>query len=61
MREALRVVRGELTGALPEGVSVGSGGDSRTVTVETGRRLPVNFGLTDGSSRSMRATGAVAA
>lgn len=36
--------------SLPEGVSVGSGGDSRTVTVETGRRLPVNFGLTDGSS-----------
>jgi neutral amino acid transport system permease protein len=36
--------------SLPEGVSVGSAGDSRTVTVETGRRLPVNFGLTDGSS-----------
>ena len=36
--------------SLPEGVSVGSGGDSRTVTVETGRRLPVNVGLTDGSS-----------
>jgi branched-chain amino acid transport system permease protein len=36
--------------SLPDGVEVGSGGDSRTVTVETGRRLPVNFGLTDGSS-----------
>jgi branched-chain amino acid transport system permease protein len=36
--------------SLPEGVSVGSAGDSRTVTVDTGRRLPVNFGLTDGTS-----------
>ena len=36
--------------SLPEGVEVGSGGDTRTVNVETGRRLPVNFGLTDGSS-----------
>jgi branched-chain amino acid transport system permease protein len=36
--------------SLPEGVEVGSGGDTRTVTVETGRRLPVNFGLTDGDS-----------
>ncbi|TFV87663.1 branched-chain amino acid ABC transporter permease [Blastococcus sp. CT_GayMR16] len=36
--------------SLPEGVDVGSAGDTRTVTVETGRRLPVNFGLTDGTT-----------
>jgi neutral amino acid transport system permease protein len=36
--------------SLPEGVEVGSAGDSRAVTVETGRRLPVNFGLTDGTT-----------
>jgi branched-chain amino acid transport system permease protein len=35
---------------LPDGVEVGSAGDSRTVTVDTGRRLPVNFGLTDGET-----------
>ena len=38
------------TETLPEGVSVGSAGDTREVTVETGRRLPVNFGLTDGQT-----------
>jgi branched-chain amino acid transport system permease protein len=36
--------------SLPDGVKVGEGGDTRTVTVDPGRRLPVNFGLTDGSS-----------
>jgi branched-subunit amino acid ABC-type transport system permease component len=34
---------------LPEGVEL-SGEDSRTVTVDEGRRQPVNLGLTDGSS-----------
>lgn len=34
--------------ALPEGVSVGSAGDSLEVSVEEGRRLPVNFALADG-------------
>jgi neutral amino acid transport system permease protein len=38
------------TDTLPEGVEVGSAGNAREVTVETGRRLPVNFGLTDGQS-----------
>ena len=37
--------------ALPEGVTL-SGEDSRTVTVDTGRRQPVAFGLVDGSSGS---------
>lgn len=35
--------------ALPDGVTL-SGEDSRTVTVDTGRRQPVAFGLVDGSS-----------
>ncbi|WP_409330602.1 branched-chain amino acid ABC transporter permease [Trujillonella humicola] len=34
--------------ALPEGVSLGSAGDSVQVSVEEGRRLPVNFALSDG-------------
>ena len=34
---------------LPEGVEL-SGEDTRTVTVDEGRRQPVNLGLTDGSS-----------
>ncbi|GAA3170492.1 hypothetical protein GCM10010531_24670 [Blastococcus jejuensis] len=37
--------------ALPDGVTL-SGEDSRTVTVDTGRRQPVAFGLVDGSSGS---------
>jgi branched-subunit amino acid ABC-type transport system permease component len=36
---------------LPEGVTL-SGEDSRTVTVDEGRRQPVNLGLEDGSRRS---------
>ena len=35
---------------LPEGVEVGEAGATREVSVETGRRLPVNFGLTDGET-----------
>jgi branched-chain amino acid transport system permease protein len=35
--------------ALPEGIGI-SGEDSRTVTVDDGRRQPVAFSLTDGSS-----------
>ncbi len=36
--------------ALPDGVELGGGGDTRTVTVDNGRSQPVNFGLQDGSS-----------
>ncbi|MGY1668890.1 branched-chain amino acid ABC transporter permease [Geodermatophilus sp. SYSU D00696] len=35
--------------SLPEGVVI-TGEDSRTVTVDTGRRQPVQFGLNDGST-----------
>lgn len=38
--------------ALPDGVSLGPQGDSRTVTVDVGRSQPVNFGLVDGSANS---------
>ncbi|UOY02832.1 branched-chain amino acid ABC transporter permease [Blastococcus sp. PRF04-17] len=37
-------------GDLPDGVELGSGGDSRTVTVGPGRVQPVNFGLSDGTT-----------
>jgi branched-chain amino acid transport system permease protein len=37
-------------GDLPHDVSLGSGGDSRTVTVTAGRAQPVNFGLSDGTT-----------
>jgi branched-chain amino acid transport system permease protein len=41
----------ELTaGDLPDDVSLGSGGDTRTVTVTAGRAQPVNFGLSDGTT-----------
>ncbi|WP_235927977.1 branched-chain amino acid ABC transporter permease [Goekera deserti] len=36
--------------SLPDGVEVGPAGDTRTVTVTTGRRAPVNFALSDGES-----------
>jgi branched-subunit amino acid ABC-type transport system permease component len=36
-------------GDLPSGVKLGSGGDTRTVTVTAGRAQPVNFGLSDGT------------
>jgi branched-subunit amino acid ABC-type transport system permease component len=39
-------------GDLPDDVSLGSGGDSRTVTVGPGRAQPVNFGLSDGTTGS---------
>jgi branched-chain amino acid transport system permease protein len=38
--------------ALPDTVKLGSGGDTRTVTVDPGRSQPVNFGLSDGSANS---------
>jgi neutral amino acid transport system permease protein len=37
-------------GDLPDDVSLGTGGDSRTVTVGAGRVQPVNFGLSDGTT-----------
>jgi neutral amino acid transport system permease protein len=39
-------------GALPDTVALGSGGDTRTVTVDPGRSQPVNFGLSDGSANA---------
>ncbi|SFD53977.1 branched-chain amino acid ABC transporter permease [Klenkia taihuensis] len=36
--------------SLPDGVTLGPQGAERTVTVDTGRQQPVNFGLQDGSS-----------
>ena len=39
-------------GDLPDDVELGSGGDSRTVTVGAGRQQPVNFGLSDGTTGS---------
>lgn len=36
------------TDDLPDGVTVGAAGDTRTVTVEVNGREPVNFGLSDG-------------
>ncbi len=40
------------TDSLPENVTVGSAGDTRTVTVEPNGREPVNFGLSDGQRGS---------
>jgi neutral amino acid transport system permease protein len=40
------------TDSLPENVTVGSAGDTRTVTVELNGREPVNFGLSDGERGS---------
>jgi branched-chain amino acid transport system permease protein len=37
-------------GDFPDGVELGSGGDSRTVTVGPNRVQPVNFGLSDGTT-----------
>jgi branched-chain amino acid transport system permease protein len=37
-------------GDLPDGVELGTGGDSRTVNVTAGRVQPVNFGLSDGTT-----------
>jgi neutral amino acid transport system permease protein len=37
-------------GDLPDDVELGSGGDSRTVTVAPNRMQPVNFGLSDGTT-----------
>jgi neutral amino acid transport system permease protein len=37
---------------LPDNVKLGSGGDSRTVTVGPNRQQPVNFGLSDGTTGS---------
>jgi branched-subunit amino acid ABC-type transport system permease component len=37
-------------GDLPDGVELGTGGDSRTVNVSLGRVQPVNFGLSDGTT-----------
>jgi neutral amino acid transport system permease protein len=37
-------------GDLPDDVQLGSGGDSRTVTVGPNRAQPVNFGLSDGTT-----------
>jgi neutral amino acid transport system permease protein len=39
-------------GDLPDDVKLGSGGDTRTVTVAPGRAQPVNFGLSDGTTGS---------
>ncbi|MCW2677848.1 MAG: Branched-chain amino acid ABC-type transport system, permease component, partial [Modestobacter sp.] len=39
-------------GSLPDSVELGSGGDTRTVTVDPGRSQPVNFGLSDGSANA---------
>jgi len=39
-------------GDLPDDVELGSGGDSRTVTVGLNRVQPVNFGLSDGTTGS---------
>jgi branched-chain amino acid transport system permease protein len=39
-------------GDLPDDVELGSGGDSRTVTVGANRQQPVNFGLSDGTTGS---------
>jgi branched-chain amino acid transport system permease protein len=39
-------------GSLPEGVEVGSAGDTRTVTVDVNGREPVNFALSDGERGS---------
>lgn len=36
-------------GDLPDGVDIRDGGETRTITVNTGRRQPVAFGITDGS------------
>jgi branched-chain amino acid transport system permease protein len=38
------------SGDLPDGVELGTGGDSRTVNVTAGRVQPVNFGLSDGTT-----------
>jgi neutral amino acid transport system permease protein len=38
--------------SLPEGVEIGSAGDTRTVTVELNGREPVNFGLSSGERGS---------
>jgi branched-chain amino acid transport system permease protein len=38
--------------SLPEGVSIGSAGDTRTVTVDVNGREPVNFGLSAGERGS---------
>ncbi|MCW2582695.1 MAG: Branched-chain amino acid ABC-type transport system, permease component [Klenkia sp.] len=38
--------------ALPDGVTLGPQGDTRDVTVDTGRSQPVNFGLQDGTANS---------
>ena len=38
--------------ALPEDVELGSSGATRTVTVDTGRQQPVNFGLSDGTANA---------
>ncbi|RBY88508.1 branched-chain amino acid ABC transporter permease [Blastococcus sp. TF02A-26] len=40
------------TDSLPENVTVGGAGDTRTVTVEPNGREPVNFGLSDGQRGS---------
>jgi len=37
---------------LPDNVKLGSGGDTRTVTVGPNRQQPVNFGLSDGTTGS---------
>jgi branched-chain amino acid transport system permease protein len=37
-------------GDLPDDVTLGSGGDTRDVTVAAGRAQPVNFGLSDGTT-----------
>jgi branched-subunit amino acid ABC-type transport system permease component len=37
-------------GDLPDNVKLGSGGDTRTVTVGPNRQQPVNFGLSDGTT-----------
>jgi branched-subunit amino acid ABC-type transport system permease component len=37
-------------GDLPDDVTLGSGGDTRQVTVASGRAQPVNFGLSDGTT-----------
>jgi branched-chain amino acid transport system permease protein len=38
------------SGDLPDNVKLGSGGDTRTVTVGPNRAQPVNFGLSDGTT-----------
>src|SRR4029453_19679249 len=39
-------------GDLPDNVELGTGGDTRTVTVAPNRVQPVNFGLSDGTTGS---------